>query len=553
MSVDVDEDNNPFGTPTSVLVPPTEVSPPSGDPPNEPAPLLTSPPEADDDNDDLLFNNPGDPRYSAMVLINPESRVGRLLKPGQPVKAEIIDAGSSREGLTNSKSYVVYTIRLVNSNLPGEKADTRRRYLDFVGLREILCKIFPLVIIPPIPPKNYVNLKQLVAPELGKPELTQSPQLTNGLGQPGSDKYSYINSTHLNQRRLVEHRQRLLQRFINNCLNIPQIRNLEFFHKFLDPNANWGDEVTLILSQLPKLVYCSNPENGLKIDPMYQHLPQPLSSSVKSLVKKGANLLTSQSDDSSDRHLPEDPPSASIMDTTGLDLINKRIMESFIGMAQEYADLGTAFNLMLLVALSDNDDTPKLNVMFDRFGQIFDRLYITINSVVADLDTRFSEPLGEVVQYMGIFQDIQKYQSRKLKQKTMVDSEIASKQAELEDLLQAEGQPSHHAVSANKGGFLFKKLQQMVTDIIDQNPEQTRKERIEYLKQKLGILEKCQGIMLEDLSYIADEINKGLELFKRQQLQQIYRILLDYNGFLLGWAKKNCDIWEDIREEIVNL
>lgn len=559
MSVDVDEDNNPFGTPTSMLAPtandtPTQASP---DATADPAPLTSPPHDDGDDADDLLFNNPGDPRYSAMVSINPESRVGRLLKPGQPVKAEIIDAGSSREGLTNSKLYVVYTIRLINLNLPGEKADTRRRYLDFVGLREILCKIFPLVIIPPIPPKNYVNLKQLVTPEIGKPEsTTPQTQLTNGSGHTGTDKYSYINSTHLTQRRLVEHRQRLLQRFINNCLNIPQIRNLEFFHKFLDPNANWGDEVTLILSQLPKLVYCSNPENGLKIDPMYQHLPQPLSSSVKSLVKKGAHLLSSsQSEDSNnDRHLPEDgPPTASIMDTTGLDIINKRIMESFIGMAQEYADLGTAFNLMLLVALSDNDDTPKLNLMFDRFGQIFDRLYITINSVVADLDTRFSEPLGEVVQYTGIFQDIQKFQLRKIKQKLMVDTEIANKRAELEDLLQAEGQPSTHAVSATKSGFLLKKLQQIVTDIIDQNPEQTRKERIEYLKQKLGILEKCQGIMLEDLSYIADEINKGLELFKRQQLQQIYRILLDYNGFLLGWAKKNCDIWEDIREEIINL
>lgn len=520
MSVDFEEDNNPFGH--STLGPSHMASP---------IPAAPAPSKLDDD-DDLLINQ--DPRYSTMVLINPESRVSRLLKPGQPVAAEIIDAGNCSEGSTNSRSYVVYTIRITSDALPGEKAETRRRYLDFEGLREILCKIFPLVVTPPIPRKNFVNLKQLV-PELSRPD------------EPNGDlpKYAYINSTHLNKRKLIEHRTRLLQRFLKNCLAIPQIRNLEFFSKFLDPNANWQDEMLLILTNLPKSVYLSNPENGLKTEAIYQNLPVPTSLLVKSIVKKGANLFTGD-DESPERKSPEQQGA---LDTNGLDVVNKRIMDGLIGMAQDYSDLGTIFNSL---SLTDGEDASKLHLVFDRIGQIFDRLYITIISLVSELETRFSEPLGEVVQFSLVAHDIEKFHTRKLKQKLFLENEVKDKRAELEHLLQAEGQPTTHAMAA-KLRFSFKKLSQLVSDIIDQNPEQTRKQRIEYIKKKLEVLDKCLGIMLEDLSYIADELSKNFSAFKRSQLARVYEILLDYNRALIGWAKKNCEIWEEVRAELVEI
>ena len=58
--------------------------------------------------------------------------------------------------------------------------------------------------------------------------------------------------------------------------------------------------------------------------------------------------------------------------------------------------------------------------------------------------------------------------------------------------------------------------------------------------------------MLADLSFITDEVNKIFNHFKRQ-LKMIYKILLLYNKQLIGWAKKNIDIWEEVRDEIAKM
>lgn len=252
------------------------------------------------------------------VNMNFESRVTKLLKPKVSVKIQITEAGNSNEGMTNSlKKYIVYTIKLVNVDNRNDEVLTRRRYSDFESLRDVLTKIFPLVIIPPIPPKNYFDFSLFngfvgqgsigfgsnngitgsttqersmgnggvvsSAPSSATPTKVNvnnnhtTVSTTNNLTSPSSS-YAYINSTHLAKNKLIEHRKRLLSNFLNNCLEIKQIRQLEFFHKFLDPNANWSDEIALIHSQLPKSIYLLNPENGLKTDAIYANLPNPSSS-----------------------------------------------------------------------------------------------------------------------------------------------------------------------------------------------------------------------------------------------------------------------------------
>ena len=59
--------------------------------------------------------------------------------------------------------------------------------------------------------------------------------------------------------------------------------------------------------------------------------------------------------------------------------------------------------------------------------------------------------------------------------------------------------------------------------------------------------------MLADLSFITDEVNKNIQSFQKRQLKMIYKILLLYNKQLIGWAKKNIDIWEEVRDEIAKM
>lgn len=560
------------------------------------------------------------------IQINHQSRVSNLLKHNSNVKIQITEANNSSEGMVNSlKKYIVYTIKLINDDTK-EEIQIRRRYSDFESLREILTKIFPLLIIPPIPPKNYFNFSMLNS-------LVGSKTNGNSTNKKDTNDYSYINSTHLNSSKLIEHRKRLLSNFLNNCLNIPKIRNLEFFNKFLDPNTNWTDEINLVNSQLPKDIYHLNPENGLKTDTIYANLPNPVSnhpismsflrplqSNGKKLTKllpdhiNGSNGSQGQSqtqghqgqtqgqaqgqtsgsdgegsenddtlspNDSSDNLTQEKP-----INTSGLDKINRKIMDNFIGVASDYTELGTVFNSFSLI-LSDapivrakksgDQENSKLNIILDKMGQVFDRSYITINALINDLETKFSEPLGEEVQYTSILNFIQRFQAKKLKQKRLLDSEIKDKKQTLEELLKSEEETkrlgnatTNDPIAKNNNYQLdqepkksklkmfsninsIKKITQYVSDIMDQNPIETRKQRITDLQSKIITLEKCQGIMLEDISYISDELGKNVKLFHNKQLKVIYEILLHYNGFLVNWAKKNIEIWEEIRGEIINL
>lgn len=597
-----DEDNNPFlyqGIASRMAQSSLDAEADNKDkdstnnPSNAPTEANVGANEGDDDEEDsmLLYNaasaSTRKDGFNA-IPINFESRITKLLKPLSKVYIQISEAGNSSEGMNNTlKKYVVYTIKLINEADPLEEILTRRRYSEFESLREVLTRIFPLIIIPPIPPKNYMNLN-----------------VFNGLVSPPTQpsiNHAYINSTHLNKTKLVEHRKRLLTNFLNNCLEIPQIRNLEFFSKFLDPNSNWVDEIALISSQLPKSIYLLNPENGLKTDPLYAHLPVPTSSHTmsffkdnrKRLSKKTNQLLSSGADEPADEPAAEaengnhsDHGTSYIINTSSLDEINKKIMENYVGLSSDYTELGTVLNSFSLVLVESNgdktkalEDDTKLGVLLDKIGQSFDRLFITINALVGDLETKFSEPLGEAVQYSSILQFISRYLSKKDRQSHMLDSELEEKRKDLQNLLNAEdeslriegvtnAQPiakngnydfqSANALSGPRSSSKFKlpsfkKITQYVSDIIDQNPEETRKQKIQHLQTKIATLEKCQTIMILDISYIADEVHKNFSAFQAKLLRMIYEILLCYNRFLIGWAKKNIDIWEEVKEELLKL
>lgn len=583
---------------------------------------------SEDDESVLLYNSPNqsDSKLKETfksVQINYESRVSRLLKPGSNIKLNIVKAGNSNEGFVNSlKTYIVYTIQLIDLDDRNDEIQTRRRYSDFESLREVLCKIFPLIIIPPIPPKNYLKL-----PLLGGLVGNNSNHAGNGNGEnqnsnsesppllPTSD-YSYINSTHLNKNRLIEHRKRLLFNFLNNCLSIPQIRNLDFFAKFLDPNSNWSDEISLLSRRLPKSIYLLNPENGLNTDSIYVNLPNPTNSHTinmsfwKPFHDNGKKITTKTNKILGPGGVKEGPstsiaPSSEkmlanenqyVIDTSCLDNINKKIMFNFNGLANDYTELGSIFNSFSLILAespvlksndaknSNSEEDLQLSTIFDKIGQVFDRSFVVVSSLIAELETKFSEPLGEAVQYSTTLEFINKYHRRKIRQEELLENELVEKSNELSDLSKAEEESGRikNAVHSRilskdpnydlstvtssteqdssktgshesyKQKFLpsFKRITQYISDIMDQNPEETRKQKICLLQDKVTTYEKCQKIMRTDLAYIADEIDKNFKLFHKKQLKVLFKIMRHYNNSLASWAKKNVEIWEEIRLEI---
>ncbi|OVF10845.1 hypothetical protein A9F13_01g02739 [Clavispora lusitaniae] len=576
---------------------------------------LAKEPDHEDSESMLLYQTERE-QYNT-VHPNYESRVTRFLNPRYKSHIEISEAGKSNEGMNNaSKKYVVYTIKLLSQDFPKEEILTRRRYSDFESLRDVLTRIFPLIIIPPIPPKNYSTLNVLnglVGSNMSANNTTTNSTGNNvsseqsGSNGPGATTYSYINSNHLNKNRLIEHRKRLFANFLNRCLQIPQIRSLEFFAKFLDPSANWSDEIVLINSQLPKSVYQSNPENGLKTDPIYSNLPLPSSNhalgipflSKRQIAKKTTKLLGSTSSVSASSVSSKSDPPNNIsangisngeketklaVKTSNLDDINKKIVENFIGMSNDYVELGTALNSFSLTVAdstklnaskSSDEDDNKVDIVLDKIGVAFDRSYSTNNSLIAELETKFSEPLGEMVQYSAIYSSVKRFHDRKQKQKELLDEEIKDKRKEFVELARldmgsnAQAQSASNAMKSNTESQpenkhssklkmftsmgSIKKITKYVSDIMDQNPEQTRKQRMSSLQAKLALLEECQSMMLGDLAYITDELDRTFHSFQNEELKTIFSILLNYNSIFIGWARKNIEIWEEIKEELQSL
>ncbi|KAM9916565.1 hypothetical protein OXX80_013574, partial [Metschnikowia pulcherrima] len=144
-----------------------------------------------------------------------------------------------------------------------------------------------------------------------------------------------------------------------------------------------------------------------------------------------------------------------------------------------------------------------------RIGSAYDNSLNTINTLISELETKFSEPLGEAVKYTSVFESTRRFKAKKEKQSKLIDWELSEKKKELADGLRAEMEvskiekgiqtqslnksapyslsASHHPVAsekqASKSRFLpgmgsMKKITKYVSDIMDQNPELTRKQRI---------------------------------------------------------------------------
>ena len=96
-----------------------------------------------------------------------------------------------KEGGFFSKSYITYLITTKDPNL-----NVRRRYTDFVWLHETFLKLYPYIVIPPIPKKNKI----------------------------GVDKFSRI---------FISKRMRYLEKFLKWLVANPVIKNSKLLYDFL--------------------------------------------------------------------------------------------------------------------------------------------------------------------------------------------------------------------------------------------------------------------------------------------------------------------------------
>lgn len=497
-------------------------------------------------------NNDGGTSNDGQNARSYSSRVEQILMENEGELITIVDAGKSHEG--NSRGFIAYTIKL------HDDLTVRRRYSEFESLRTTLTRLFPTLIIPPIPEKHTMS-DYAAAPTRAKEDTT-----------------------------IIEHRQRMLAVFLNRCAQMAEIRHHPVFHRFLDPNSSWSEVLnTPPVSNLPKNILKAPPLDPASESTAHSYLPVPSSSA------KLKGVVSDTTFDEAEQNAKE----YEAVIVGGLEKVNRRIIKRYSDMASDYSELGAKFN-----GFSLEEDENLANAI-EKIGQAVDNSYISTEALVTSLSESFSEPLGESAQFAAVVRQVLKYRRQKALQKELTADTLAHKkhtletlerqeqeaqrinqylQRDLGDVAQQQQQPHHatteentatgdeeqstttggeesfpptHAEGAAKtkksGVFKipgFGKLNHAIHGFMDVDPEATRRSNIGKTREQISQLEEAMGAAKQDIQDASSSVKRDLERFQTQKEQDLRKIMRSYIKCHAEWARKNLESWQEAKAEI---
>lgn len=309
---------------------------------------------------------------------------------------------------------VVYLIQL---GFSGDNDDARivvkRRYLEFKLFREQLIRLYPTVIVPPIPEKH-----------------TLMNYLVNS-----------INQSH--ELGIIDLRKRYFTRFLNELLfNLdPRLRQLALTVKFLDPNYEMAWDNALreppVLA-LPSLLLLANPvdttdQNGLyvllplingfdlnlsldnlslltKINDDLQKLyvqKQLMDSKLKDFEQRLKVCLESEHDDQFFHEIPvelvafEREFHLQIKVLSELDKINTRKVKDYKSLIHNLIELGGNLNNFSLQVYDQTRGVDNsLSAAIEKFGLAIDLNFLNFEEFVQEsLIPEWQEPVHQIIQY----------------------------------------------------------------------------------------------------------------------------------------------------------
>ncbi|KAI3403723.2 SNX41 [Candida oxycetoniae] len=199
-------------------------------------------------------NDEGYPHELVNSTIGLSNKITQLLND-KHLQIDIINS----EKLINS-SIIVYTIQLFSEESLN-KIVVKRRYSEFKSLRDNLIKLFPTLIIPPIPEKHSF--------------------------------LSYLlNTINIdNESNIVEMRKRYFKLFLDDIVfdSSEELKNCPLVHKFLDPNYElcWYNALNEPpVNIIPNNLLLANPVNPTDQNGLYSILP----------IVNGFDISTSKQD-----------------------------------------------------------------------------------------------------------------------------------------------------------------------------------------------------------------------------------------------------------------
>jgi hypothetical protein len=261
--------------------------------------------------------------------------------------------------------------------------DARRRYSEFEALQGVLGKLYPVLIIPPIPPHH----------SLGDYAVKQSKAKEDA--------------------NVIARRRRMLTVFLNRCNRHPLIGKDRVFQRFLDPSTTWSEithsaPVTLLPKNILKAP--SHDPTDTSLAALYSSLPS--ASAAQPLQDPDGRFLDSEAfTQKFSSHL-----------SGSMEKVNRRLMKRWSELGADSAELGGLLNGFGLT-----ESHPQLSSAIERTGQAVDNTYVHTNAMLQDWERTFTEPLAEYSQFSNIIRALLKYRHNKHLQYEMARESVCAR------------------------------------------------------------------------------------------------------------------------------
>ncbi|KAI1796552.1 hypothetical protein LXA43DRAFT_986008 [Ganoderma leucocontextum] len=466
--------------------------------------------------------------------------------------AEILITDALKTSVNSSSPYITYIIR-------AGTAEAHHRYSEFESLRNNLVKLYPTLIIPPIPSKQTIGdyaVKQAKAKE---------------------------------DAAMIARRKRMLQTFLNRIARHPILSNEHIFHRFLDGEVSWAEVLNSPpISLLPKNILKAPSHNPTdqSASPAYAALPNP--SAAHPLRRPDQRFLDSEVfTNKFAAHL-----------SGPMEKVTRRTMKRWSDYAQDHAELGATLNGFSL------NETGQLSTAVEKTGQAVDATYMSTTTLLQEFEQNWAEPLHEYSQFASIIRKLLQYRHQKHVQYEMTQEGLETKREQLEDLEKSErearrleealsqgrssatrGSPSQigeegegeveepttnenearrqegsvylpphpgpNPVKRRAPGMgLLSALSYTLQGMMDVDPETARRNSITKTREGISQLEDALHLSAQDLKYSSSTIQADLDRFQRQKVADLREMAISMARSHRDWCKKNLDAWEEAKAEI---
>ncbi|KAF8582732.1 hypothetical protein K439DRAFT_1391263 [Ramaria rubella] len=481
-----------------------------------------------------------------------KTAIDLYLHSGEDIEIHIAEAVKTAEH--SNTTYIAYVIRTGTF-------EARRRYSEFESLRNGLTKLYPTLIVPPIPSKQTIG------------------------------DYAVKQSKAKEDAAMISRRKRMLQMFLNRIARHPILSNEQVFHKFLDGNTSWPEVLhSPPLSLVPKNILKAPAHDPVdSSNPAYNALPNP--SAAQPLRHADQRFLDSEAFTNKFASHINGP----------MEKVSRRTMKRWSELSTDHADLGGILNGF---SLSENG---ALAASIEKTGQAIDATYMSTTRLAQEFEQNWAEPLHEYGQFASIIKRLLVYRHQKHVQYEMTQDAIESKKEQLEDLEKSEREArrlesalgrkslnqgsvltdenrdterrngdtaseperetdlerqayappplSSSSPPRKRGGGLglLNAISYSLHGMMDVDPEAARRNSITKTRESLSQLEDALHASAQDLKYASSTIQADLDRFQRQKVADLREMCINMARNHRDWCKKNLEAWEEVKKEVANI